>query len=464
MPDRNCTLTRQRSPAASGSPVQTLANSKLLVIAPSAYTLGGVQNWLDYLLPGLEARGAEVTLGLVSGRAHQPGPYLNLHPWSHVVEIRNHSGSNTGRIEAISRAVEDVEPDLVLSANVGDALEAVHWLRWHRRTAARLVMSVHGIEGDYFREMHHYAEVLDGVVATNRLSAALAIQQGAVSEGQVFYAPYGVEQPGVPKDQRTADTVLWMGRLEQEQKRVLELPDIVRRLAESGQLWRLQVAGEGPEAVALRATMPETDLVSVEFLGTVAHGTLVGEILPGAGALLVNSTWETGPITIWEAMAAGVPVVSSRYTGSGLEGALLDGENALLFDVGDTDAAARCLKRLREDRGLVERLTNAGRELVAARYSREISVDAWAGALDSILQSEPRGVPSRPEPLPSQGRLDRLLGASLAERVRRATGIGFQHRTAGGEWPHARHGMSPEQREKFFAEAVKMDLEPGGES
>ena len=36
-----------------------------------------------------------------------------------------------------------------------------------------------------------------------------------------------------------------------------------------------------------------------------------------AGCLLLTSAWETGPLVVWEAMAAGLPVVSAAYTGSG---------------------------------------------------------------------------------------------------------------------------------------------------
>ena len=37
----------------------------LAIVAPSAYLLGGVQSWLDYLVPGLEFYGWEITIALI---------------------------------------------------------------------------------------------------------------------------------------------------------------------------------------------------------------------------------------------------------------------------------------------------------------------------------------------------------------------------------------------------------------
>ena len=63
-------------------------DKRLLFIAPSAYTLGGIQTWLDYILPGLEKKGWNIKLGLVSGRFHDVGKYLEKHPFHNVVKFK----------------------------------------------------------------------------------------------------------------------------------------------------------------------------------------------------------------------------------------------------------------------------------------------------------------------------------------------------------------------------------------
>jgi hypothetical protein len=151
---------------------------------------------------------------------------------------------------------------------------------------------------------------------------------------------------------------------------------------------------------------------------------------------VITSAWETGPIVAWQAMASGMAVVSSRYVGSGLEGALEHDVTALLFPCGDGAAAAAELARLRQPQ-LLERLSRAGYALVAGRYSEEASLAAWRRALDQVMALPPLAA-APPEPSPaSTGRLDRWLGTRRGEDLRRLLGQRFRHGNAGSEWPHS---------------------------
>jgi hypothetical protein len=181
---------------------------------------------------------------------------------------------------------------------------------------------------------------------------------------------------------------------------------------------------------------PGIDAGRVQFLGVLDSSTLNERLYHWADVLLLTSYWETGPIVIWEAMAHGLPVVSSRYVGSGLEGSLKEGDNCLLFPVGDVEAAAAQLRRA-TDFQLRAALAERGYQLVRDRYTREQSVASWDHCLRAILQQTPRDNASVGTSLPPAGRLDRWLGTSLGERIRRMLGRSFPHTDPGGEWPHA---------------------------
>jgi len=156
--------------------------------------------------------------------------------------------------------------------------------------------------------------------------------------------------------------------------------------------------------------------------------------------LMITSSWETGPIVAWEAMAAGLVVVSSRYVGSGAEGALKDGQTALLFSVGDCEAAASAIARLL-DSNLRTSLTNSALEMVHHRYSEAASLAAWLKVLSLSLELPPLPL-NYPEfarfaaTVPS-GRFDIMLGVTNAEYLRRFLGLNFRHLSAGSEWPHS---------------------------
>jgi hypothetical protein len=207
-------------------------------------------------------------------------------------------------------------------------------------------------------------------------------------------------------------------------------------LQRSGTDFRLQVAGEGPQASELRARLQAHDSAGrIEWLGALAPAQLARQVYDHADVLLLPSVWETGPIVAWEAMAHGAALVSSRYIGSGLEGALHDEENCLMFDVGDAAGAARQLARV-ADADLRAHIAANGRALVQQRYTQELSVRDWASALGRIVAMPPRERGDVPK-VASAGRLDAWLGTSWAESMRRVARRRFEHGSPGGEWPHS---------------------------
>jgi glycosyltransferase involved in cell wall biosynthesis len=317
------------------------------------------------------------------------------------------------------------------------------------------MMTVHGIEPNLYADAFRFRGVIDGAVGTNRLACRLLEKLGGIQTTRVFYAPYGVESP-VPRERIVRAgprlRIGYAGRLEESQKRVRDLPLVASALDRRGVSHEWWIAGAGPEESALRRELPAGRRT---FLGAVA-GAELGALLYGKiDALIVPSRWETGPLVAWEAMAAGVPVVAARHVGSGLEGALRDGVNALLFDVGDAEAAAGQLDRLAGDPALANRLTAAGLALVRERYSRERSIGAWEAAVEAVLALPPLPRAAEPVVPPASGRLERLTGPRWSEAIRQVLRRTGPDAGSGGEWPHA-YGPGLE-RDAFFAMARDLD-------
>src|SRR5262249_58724921 len=96
------------------------------------------------------------------------------------------------------------------------------------------------------------------------------------------------------------------------------------------------------------------------------------------------------------------------------------GHNALTFEVGDMDAAARHVIALHREPGLLAQLSAAAIVSQKGRYLFEGSMRAWADAFDACLRAPPscgRGLPVDDEPRP---RLQRLgVPGAVADRLRR---------------------------------------------
>lgn len=411
----------------------------ILFIAPSAYTFGGLATWLDYLVPGLEDSGWDVTVGLVSGKHHDAAAYLKQHPFRKAIAMENRSGSMEGRIRAICNAIEKAGPQLVVGVNIPDTYAAVERLRLNKGPDRRVAMALHGFSPGLYDDMLQYSRLLDGVICTNKLGCVLSEEAGEMERSRIHYAPYGVSIPEAsPKSAESrALRIIYVGRLgENFQKRVTDIPGIVDLLDRSNLNYELKIAGAGEEEAGLREKLgARISQKKVSFTGAL-FGEALSNLYGWADVMLLTSFWETGPIVAWEAMERKVAVVSSEYIGLKTEGSLIDGENCLLFPMGDARAASECLAKA-ADPALRARLGENGYKMVLEKYTRERSVAMWADAFKKILSNPARALSRKTSDIKPSGRLDSILGVSMAESLREILGIRFEHRDAGSEWPHA---------------------------
>jgi glycosyltransferase involved in cell wall biosynthesis len=133
----------------------------------------------------------------------------------------------------------------------------------------------------------------------------------------------------------------------------------------------LTIIGEGPLA---------KDPVQPPFAGYLPHDETLSHIR-GARALVFPSEWPEGcPSTIIEAMALGKAVIASRVPGAAE--LVEDGVTGLLFEPGDAQALAACMRKLHEDADLARRLGQAGR----ARYEQRHSPAAGYARLVDVFK------------------------------------------------------------------------------
>ena len=105
---------------------------------------------------------------------------------------------------------------------------------------------------------------------------------------------------------------------------------------------------------------------AARLLGTRAD---VPELLATAHCVLLASDYEGCPLSVLEAMAAGVPVVATAV--GGIPELVADGETGLLTPRGDAQALARALETVLADRDLAGRLGAEGRLRARRELGRE---------------------------------------------------------------------------------------------
>lgn len=168
---------------------------------------------------------------------------------------------------------------------------------------------------------------------------------------------------------------LFIGRLV-EKKAPLLLVESFRKaldVVDGRRHLTLTIAGDGPLMDDLRRAVTDAGLTDrIMLSGAVPHAR-VKELLE-AGHIYVQHSRraptgdeEGQPVTLAEASACGLPVISTRH--AGIPEVILDGKTGILVDEGDTDSMGRAIADLALDETKWEAFGKAGRAHVEANFN-----------------------------------------------------------------------------------------------
>ena len=111
----------------------------------------------------------------------------------------------------------------------------------------------------------------------------------------------------------------------------------------------------------------------------------VPEVLRRFGIFVNTSQYqETFCLAVTEAMASGLAVVVSDVAGPKAQ--VVDGETGLLYPRGDAIALRECVRRLRTDGSLRERLGNAARAHVAEDHTLAAMAARWVAVYEEVTR------------------------------------------------------------------------------
>jgi glycosyltransferase involved in cell wall biosynthesis len=151
---------------------------------------------------------------------------------------------------------------------------------------------------------------------------------------------------------------------------------VVRAFAEVQKLFpdaRLDLVGGGPVEGDIRNLVREMKLTGVDFKGVVAHSE-IRRFYDLADIFINASRLDNMPISVLEAFAAGLPVVTTDP--EGMSYLVEHGRTGLLSAMGDPGALARNVIRVLQDSDLADRLVSNAR-LELERYSWPVVRKQW---------------------------------------------------------------------------------------
>ena len=231
---------------------------------------------------------------------------------------------------------------------------------------------------------------IDRVQVTHDEMRELVIGAGVPAE-RVFKIPIGVDLEHFPLGPERSGSAFVVGSFLKDgvgmedglEPKLLKGPDtfvaVVTRLREL--IPELSVLLTGPARGYVRREL--------ERLGTphrhVLHSSRdqLASAYHAVDVCLVTSRQEGGPKAVLEAMATGVPLVTTKV-GHATE-LVRDGQNGLMADVDDVDALVAAVERVYSDRELSARLRVAGRETAEAHAEERLDAH-WAQLFDGFVR------------------------------------------------------------------------------
>jgi glycosyltransferase involved in cell wall biosynthesis len=245
---------------------------------------------------------------------------------------------------------------------------------------------------DIFLEDHLLAHKMPAAKATIAISQFnrgwLRERVPGADRSRIEIVHCGVSPEGFPfaANGRDAQRILAVGRLD-EIKGFPHLIDACARLRDDGVAFRCDIIGSGPLEDALTEQIERLGLQDHVHLLGVRKQEEVRSALYQAGVFALPSVVTSRgdrdgiPVALMEAMATGIPVVSTRV--SGIPELVEDEVTGLVAEPGNADDLARCLKQLLAGGELGGRLAIRARE----RVEQEFDIQKEVRKLHDVIAS-----------------------------------------------------------------------------
>lgn len=359
----------------------------LHIVAPCE--VGGLERVVQALAAGQHRAGHRVTVAVVLGNRAADHPFLRplAEAGVELVRLRLPPRAYLRERAAVVELCRRLRPDVVHThgyrVDVVDAAAA-------RRLGFPTVTTVHGFTGGdlknriYQRLQRRAFRRFDAVVAVSR-PLARDLARAAVPAERLHVIPNAWPAGPAPLPRDRARRILalaeerfqvgWVGRLTPEKgpdlllaavERLLDLPLAVSVVGDGRMRPRLQ-------ALAARCGLGE----QVRWLGNVPDA---GRLFSAFDVFVLSSRSEGTPMVLFEAMAAGTPIVATAVGGVP---DVVSSQEALLVAPEDPAALADAIRRVHANARAAAARARRGRE----RLAREFALAPWLARYDHVYRS-----------------------------------------------------------------------------
>ena len=336
--------------------------------------IGGGNLYLPGLIKGLVQNGHEVHL-VVKGTPNVKvldlinvsGAIMHNKPWKK-------KGLVTDLAPVLAEWVNQLNPDIYLISGSYD----IGWLALpFIDPKIATFATAHSNTDNYYSPVKHYKDFITIAIGVSDEICKNFSKVSNIEKEKIEWIPYGIK-PSTSVQERIDDEtlhIIFAGRLEEYQKRISDVKEIIKKLAVSDIKFHFQIIGDGSEYLNIKNDLSaEIAKGNIEMLGWVS-GDKVLEAFKNSDVFILTSSSEGFSISLIEAMANGCcPVVTDIPSGS--IQLIESNKNGFLIPIGDIEKFVERLVYLYGNKTDLLRIRKAAWE-VGKKFSVERMVDAY---------------------------------------------------------------------------------------
>ncbi|MEN6372618.1 MAG: glycosyltransferase family 4 protein [Armatimonadota bacterium] len=220
------------------------------------------------------------------------------------------------------------------------------------------------IEETLHRWIGTYERNVDLFISPSRFLKDMLVKYGRIPERQIRVLPNYANTKSVVPNFTPGSYGLFVGKIETF-KGVGTLIEAAKQLPD----FEIRLAGRGPYLEECQAKVTDSGQQNVNFLGFQTGDNLFRQLEESRFVIVPSEWYENCPMVVLEALAAGKPVIASKI--GGIPELVNHGTDGLLFEPGNVDELAQCMKTLIDDPDKASEMGLAGRKKVEQHYSIE---------------------------------------------------------------------------------------------
>ncbi|HCM6242992.1 glycosyltransferase [Klebsiella pneumoniae] len=232
----------------------------------------------------------------------------------------------------------------------------------------------------------HYLHGTNGTRILNKnykkIDKVVFLSEGDKNHYQEIYMdnaesiPNSVECENYYRGEKNNKKLIFLGRLDENQKQISHLIKIVKRLYNKGELngWTLDIYGGGVDGVMLERMIEEN--CCDDYIFMKGKTEKVPLVLSESDIMVMTSSFEGFPIVLVEAAASSLALISYD-SAPGISDIIYNGENGFVIEKNNLDEFEFYLSKLINDEQLLNSFRSRSRDIYLENYTSKIVGEQW---------------------------------------------------------------------------------------